>query len=121
MLCVCVTRSCGDHSSLTTAAILEWRSFPADAWNDPRLGACAHDRAHGHLSANAALIVPPRQPHAAEWRPPDEDPPGTHSGRRACVVLGRASEPPDLHPAEPQPKVREKVAPGRVAASARQI
>jgi hypothetical protein len=25
MLCDCVTRGCGDHSPLTTAAILEWR------------------------------------------------------------------------------------------------
>jgi len=25
MLCDCVTRDCGDHSPLTTAAILEWR------------------------------------------------------------------------------------------------
>jgi hypothetical protein len=24
MLCDCVTRGCGDHSPLTTAAILEW-------------------------------------------------------------------------------------------------
>ena len=26
MLCDCVTRGCGDHSPLTIAAILEWRS-----------------------------------------------------------------------------------------------
>jgi len=25
MLCDCVTRGCGDHSPLMTAAILEWR------------------------------------------------------------------------------------------------
>ena len=34
MLCDCVTRGCGDHSPLTTAAILEWRRRSACVnWN----------------------------------------------------------------------------------------
>ena len=93
----------------------------------PRLGRpatwCMCPRACGHLSANAALIVPPRQPHAAEWRPPGEVPPGTHSGRRACVVLGTASEPRIyIWPSRSRwPEPNPLVAPGRVAPSARQI
>ena len=93
----------------------------------PRLGRpatwCMCPRACGHLSANAALIVPPRQPHAAEWHPPGEDPSGTHSGRRACVVLGTASEPRIcIRPSRSRgPEPNPPVAPGRVAPSARQI
>jgi hypothetical protein len=65
----------------------------------------------------------PSPAHAAEWRPPGEDPSGTHNGRRACVVLGTASEPRIyIRPSRSRgPEPNPRVAPGRVAASARQI
>ena len=65
----------------------------------------------------------PSPAHAAEWRPPGEDPSGTHNGRRACVVLGTASEPRIyIRPSRNQgPEPNPLVPPGRVAASARQI
>ena len=59
--------------------------FP-HAWDDQRLGACAHDRAHGHLSANAVLIVPPRQPTQPSGAPPVRSPQGptAEGGHASC-------------------------------------
>jgi hypothetical protein len=47
MLCDCVTRGCGDHSPLTTAAILEWRR--RSAWG----GAAAARRGRRGVPSSA--------------------------------------------------------------------
>jgi len=51
MLCDCVTRGCGDHSPLTTAAILEWRR--RSSW-----GGAAAARRGQRGESQFGLVVP---------------------------------------------------------------
>ena len=103
---------------------LDWVGF---FYGSPTLGT-TRDLVHVPTSVRSPICecrayCAPSPAHAAEWRPPGEDPSGTHNGRRACVVLGTASEPRIyIRPSRSRgPEPNPRVAPGRVAASARQI
>jgi len=77
------------------------------------------DRECGGICKRRAYSGPSPPSHS----PRCQDLSGTHSGRWACVVPGTASELPESHPAELQPRVSDQPAggPGRVASSARQF
>jgi len=81
--------------------------FTVPPRDDPRLGACAHERSVAYLQM-PRLQWPLASRTQPSCTPPGEDPSGTHSGRRACIVPGTASEPQDLHPAAPQPRVSDQ-------------
>ena len=96
-------------------------------YGSPRLGT-TRDLVHVPTSVRSPICKcraysGPSPASLAELHPPCEDPSGTHSGRRACVVLGTASEPRIyIRPSRSRgPEPNPRVAPGRVAASARQI